>query len=443
MRTKQWRGVLALAVAGVAANQILFAASNDVTSLQQRLDKLAAEMDQIKGALAEKGVSLPAKGTPGKPVTSSLDVRLYGYVKLDAAFDDSRVNIGDYARWVESEGVLDDDHHFNMTANQTRLGALVEGPQAKGWRTSGQVEMDFYGDMGTGATENKPGVLVRHTFLKAEQPEWNFSLLAGQTSDIISPLVAPTINYTVLWWQGNIGYRRPQIRLAKGFTLADGVEFKLEGGPTRTITDRRFGYTGPVDPDSGADAGFPTTQGRASLTFPSLNKKPATIGLSGHWGEEEQHLLSTNNAVIGDATFDSWSANVDARLPVTDWLLLQGEAFVGENLGAYLGGIGQGFDAVRTNSVAAKGGWVAATLGPWANWQFNLGAGIDTVDRDDVTVNAKAPPRSANHVFFGNASYALTANLQLAFELSRLRTTYKGAAAGDDWREQVAMTYKF
>ncbi len=442
---------LSTAVVAMAFTAVFPAAfaADDVQSLKkenaelrQRLDKLSGEIDQIKSLLAEKGVPLPAK-TGAKPITSSLDIKLYGYVKLDAAFDDSRVSAGDYARWVESENLLNSDEHFNMTANQTRLGMMIEGPVLEGWKPSGQVEVDFYGGFGTGATENKPEVLLRHAFLKAEHLDWNFSLLAGQTSDIISPLFAPTINYTVLWWQGNIGYRRPQIRLTKGFELAKNVELKLEAGPTRTITDRRSGFTGALDPDSGADAGFPTMQGRASVSFPSFNKKPATIGVSGHWGQEELHTTNTVGAVTGCVKFDTWSGNVDLRLPITDWLLFQAEGFIGSNLSAYLGGIGQGFDPVLQRSIGAMGGWAAATFGPWGKWQFNLGAGIDNVDEADVAVNAKAPPRLSNLVYFGNASYSLTTNLQLALELAYLRTTYKQSAAGDDWRQQLAVIYKF
>jgi hypothetical protein len=404
----------------------------DDAALKAQVDKLAVELNQVKSALAEKGVPATEK--------KSIDVQFYGTIKLDAARDSSRTSVGNFARWVESEGALDDDDQFSMTANQTRLGILVNGPAHPTIKSSGQVEIDFYGN---GAAENKPDAMLRHAFLKAEWTDLNFSFLAGQTFDIISPLVMPTVNYTVGWWQGNIGYRRPQIRLTQGVKLADDVELKLEGGPTRTITDRKLVYTGTTDPDSGADAGFPTLQGRASLSFPSFNGKAATIGLSGHWGREDLHTTNTLGAVNDHNQYETWSGNVDVKLPVTDWLLLQAEGFVGTSLSAYLGGIGQGYDAGLKESIPAKGGWAAASLGPWGKWQFNVGAGMDEVDANDVSANAKAPPRLTNLVCFGNGSYALTANLQLALELSYMKTTYKDAPDGDNWRQQFAAIYKF
>ncbi len=426
----RWFGVMA-AFAG-SGMLSLATAADDSAALKAQVDKLSTELGQVKAALAEKGVMVAAK----KPI----DLQFYGIIKADAARDSSRISVGNFARWVESEGALSDDDQFSLTANQTRLGVLVSGPEGLAIKGSGQVEVDFYGN---GAAENKPDLMMRHAFLKAEWTDLNFSLLAGQTFDIISPLAMPTVNYTVGWWQGNIGYRRPQIRLTQGLKLADDVELKFEGGPTRSITDRKFVYTGTTDPDSGADAGFPTLQGRVSLSFPSLNGKAATLGVSGHWGREEQHTTNTVGAVTGHDKYDTWSGNVDIKVPITDTFLLQAEGFTGKSLSAYLGGIGQGFDAGLKESIPAHGGWAAASLGPFGKWQFNLGAGMDEVEADDISANAKAPPRLTNLVCFGNGSYALTPNLQLALELSYMKTTYKDAPDGDNWRQQFAAIYKF
>ncbi len=434
---------LAAALAAIVFVAAAARAQDDTAALKKqndelrlRLDQLDNEVQQIKNGRAAKDQADAAKSATAKPV----DVQFYATIKLDASRDDSRTSAGDFARWVESEGTDGNDDEFNMTANQTRLGFLASGPAQAKIKTSGQVEADFYGQ---GAAENKPDLMLRHAFVKAEWTDWNASLLAGQTSDIISPLTPPTVNYSVCWWQGNIGYRRPQIRLTKGVSLAEDVTLKFEAGATRSITDRKFVFTSSTDPDSGADAGFPTTQGRVSLTFPSFNAKPATVGVSGHWGREEQHFTNELGEVNGETGFETWSGNVDVSLPISSWLLLQGESFVGENLSAYLGGIGQGYDPVLKDSIGAHGGWAAASLGPWGKWQFNLGSGIDEVNKDDVAANAKSPPRLSNLVYFGNGSYSLTANLQLALEISYLKTTYKEAADGDDVREQFAAIYKF
>jgi hypothetical protein len=86
-------------------------------------------------------------------------------------------------------------------------------PTANGIETSGKLEIDFYG----GGPENKNLPMMRHAFMKLDWPKRGFSILAGQTSDVISPLVPSTVNYSVAWWVGDIGYRRPQLRLTKAF----------------------------------------------------------------------------------------------------------------------------------------------------------------------------------------------------------------------------------
>jgi hypothetical protein len=397
--------------------------------LRERVDKLESELSQVKALLTEKGVTPADK----KPAGSGMKFELYGYVKVDSAYDNSRTSIGNFARWAESESVRPDDDQFSMTANQTRLGLQITAPDLPNMKTFGKIEIDFYG---AGVSENKPEPLLRHAFVNVIWPNWQLGFLAGQTSDIISPLTPATINYTVGWWQGNIGYRRPQLRLTKEFDFSKDVGLKLEVGATRTITGRRFLLTDPIDPDSGTDAGIPTVQGRTSVSFPIGEKRRATFGVSGHWGTEEQHL----DLISADRSITSWSANLDLSLPLAKWLTLQAEGFIGSNLDSYLGGAGQGFDPATAQGIDASGGWIAASLGPWNKWQMNLGAGFDNPDDDDLTL---AVSRTLNSVIFGNVWYAFSSNLSLGFEISHLHTEYKAVTEGNCLREQLAVMFKF
>ncbi len=430
-------GALAGAVSSAEENAAIRLLQEENQLLRQRLDKLEAELGQLKKHLTTASLSQEKldrlhqlADSKKKPVMAGLELELYGYVKLDGAYDDSRVNPGNFARWVENESILNDDSQFSLTANQTRLGLNITGPQVGAVTTSGKVEIDFYGG---GASENKSNPMLRHAYAVFAWPEKRFAVLAGQTSDIISPLFMPTVNYSVGWWQGNVGYRRPQLRLTQSFAFSDSTELKLELGPTRTITDSTF-VTGSVD--SGADAAVPTIQARSSLRFPVGGSRSATIGVSGHWGQEDQHVTNTAGIITGHEHVDTWSVNLDFQLPITKWLLIQGEFFYGENLFAYLGGIGQKGD------ITTRGAWAAATFTPRASWQFNVGGGFDDPDDDDLT-GKKDNDRTFNWVVFANANYTLTANLTLSLELMYLRTEYLAAKAGEAVREQLAVTYKF
>ena len=155
--------------------------------------------------------------------TSKLTIKPYGYFKLDMAYDQARTNNGNYVFWVESSE--DKDSEINLTARQTRLGVNFIYDELNNRTVSGRFEIDFYG----GGAENKNMIMMRHGYLKVDFGK--YYILAGQTSDVLSPLVPNTVNYTVLWNCGNIGYRRPQIQL--GNSVKNGVE--IIGALSRNI----------------------------------------------------------------------------------------------------------------------------------------------------------------------------------------------------------------
>jgi len=353
---------------------------------------------------------------------SQVDVQVYGRLKADAAYDTSRVDPGNYVRWVDPSGEKDDE--FNLTASETRLGINFKGPDAGSAKTSGKVEIDFYGNSAATDAENKAKPMMRHAYAVLEFPQW--SLLAGQTSDIVSPLVPRTLNYSVMWWVGNIGYRRPQIRFIKQADLCKDTKLKLDAGISRTIGESFGAFT-----ETGEDAGVPTVQARAGLTFPFL-AQPATLGLSGHYGKEE----------FGSLERTTWSLNLDALVPLMDSMTFKGEYFVGKNLDAFLGGIGQGINQGKLLSIEAQGGWMAVEMEAGKGWSFTGGVGMDD-PRDADLVGAPGNPRKSNRCVFGNAIYALSKNAKVGFELSQWRTDYVGTGPVDDVRGQMSVIYEF
>ncbi len=403
--------------------------------LQQKVDKLDKEMAELKKAVMQSGASADAQ-PPKKPVWSNLDIQLYGYIKLDASYDDSRIETGNYAKWVERETASDDDQ-FNMTANQSRFGMIINGPDDGLMKASGRAEVDFYG---SGDAENKAHPMMRHAYMKLDWPEDRFSILAGQTSDVVSPLLPSTLNYTVGWWTGNIGYRRPQVRLTKEYEIGPQKDLKLEGALARTIGRDNTSLDGTLD--SGEDSGVPTLQARASMTFPLYGPKPSTVGISGHLGEEEYDTTLGGQ----NKEFESWSLDLDVTQPVNKWLSIEGEMFTGENLDAYMGGIGQGVTTSGANQyeeIGSKGGWIAASLGPWGKKRFNIGLGMDDVERGNVNASSTNPGRTLNQSVFANMFYSLNKNTEWAVELSHWRTEYRGTGNGDSLRAQTSLIYKF
>lgn len=400
-------------------------AADESASMNDRLAQLEKEIAELKKA----PTSAPAADSKKKTLFSSVDVQLYGFLKADVSRDSSRTTTGNYVLYVDSEATRRNDAESNMTANESRLGLDFTGPSSETLKTSGKLEFDFFGS----APENKATLLIRHAYMNLEWPQAQLSLLAGQTWDVISPLNPSTLNYSVLWVGGNIGYRRPQVRLTKDVSVTDKVKVKLEGALSRTI-----GRTtpAPVSSETGEDAGFPTFQGRVSATFPFFGPKPTTIGVSGHSGREEYDTDASGT----NETLKSQSINLDITQPVCKWMTLKAELFSGKDLDSYLGGISQGVDTTTFRSIDSEGGWVAASLGPWGKWSSSIGYGADNVDRDDVAVGTG---RTRNACLFGNIRYDVNANAQIGLELSRWETDYKGVSDTKDTRVQASFIYKF
>jgi hypothetical protein len=429
--------VFILGVPSVSAQE---ASSADIQKenqdLKRRVEKLESELEDIKKNMASSPASSsdstkPTEGKEKPVVQSKFPVKFYGYIKLDLSYDLARTSIGNYARWVESEQVIDDDDdQFNVTARETRFGFDLEGPTISGIKTSGKVEMDFYG----GGPEDANLFRMRLAFIKIEWPDLDFNIIAGQAADVIASVSPTTVNFAPLWWCGNPGFRRPQLRLTKGFAIDDTSKFTFEIAATRTIGDLRE-FTGIESIDSGEDAGYPTTQARLSYATELLPKKKLIFGIAGLWGEEEYDINNTGK----HEEFISWMIQGDITIPLAEKFELKGKIWLGRNVDAYLGGINQGVNLTTQREILARGGFISLAMGPFDAWKFNIGAGLD----DPSAKYLNSGNRERNLVIFGNFFYTIVESLEFAMEVAYWETLYEEREKGDSVRVQGAFIYRF
>jgi hypothetical protein len=422
--------------------------------LRSRLEALESALFVIQDQLATKAdastvpqvpVEEKKPVSPEKPaIRAKYQVDLYGFMKLDMAWDDSQTDNGNFARWVNSEAVRSGDNQFNQTINASRFGFNFKGPEDRKTRTTGNVEIDFYQ---AGTAQNSPGPRIRHAYMQLEWPDEDFSILAGQTWDLIGLLNPNQLNYTVAWHAGNLGFRHPQLRLTKGIKTGDHSKLTLQVAASRTI-----GKTGPVTAlDTGADSGAPALQGRVAYTFPTFKDQKATIGFFGHQGREEVDLLAA-----GDShRVESRSAGVDVMLPISKTFTLKGEFWSGRNLDDYSGGIDQGVLVSSTTSridptafpgaigrvegIKSRGGWGELTFAPCKTWRYNVGYSIDNPDDDPLPDRS----RRCNTSRWFNIVHDLNEAMQVGIEYMGLQTQYKNAQDGTDRRLQSSFIYKF
>jgi hypothetical protein len=411
--------------------------------VETRIASLEKQVAELKAQLKPQTPTTAATPQPTSSAPSSNPVtgaclnnsgtrrEVYGFVRLDGSYDTGRITPGNIALYAPSEGIVNNDSEFNLTANATRLGVNLCGPNTDSMMVGGTIEFDFLSNLGA---ENNASPRLRHAYLKMFWPSSDLLITAGQTWDLNGSLIPFVDDPAIMWDAGNIGGRHPQLRLTKGFKSGEKSRLELAVAAARTIGEANGTY-----PDPGKDAAIPTIQARLALNTPLfVSGKPATVSISGHYGQEEWDTAADGT----HRTFDSWSYVLEFSLPVCNHLLLAGELFSGENLDDYWGGIGQGINRNDPNNMKAirsHGGWAALRYTASAETTFNLGAGLDNPDDRDLWSGA----RSINEMQFISVSHTLASHLILGGQLSHIRTGYINQQEGDAVRIQSSLTFTF
>ncbi|MBD3179952.1 MAG: hypothetical protein GF417_10340 [Candidatus Latescibacteria bacterium] len=353
--------------------------------------------------------------------------KFHGFFKTDISYDNAQIYPGNYHLYVPPYGEADNALYF--TTRESRLGFDFLWKEDC-LKTQATLEFDFYGS-GAGA-ENKAGPMLRHAYLKMTGKNW--SLLAGQTWDVISPLVPKTVNYSVAWGEGNIGYRRPQVRFSTWAGIGERAKFTLDVAMTRNMGgDFGIAYNDTISVtagdgvDNGADAALPAIQGRIGIASDFSEEGMLAVGISGHYGQEKFDRQDMTDPVIRvtEESIDSWSVNGDLTLKINRYLSLKGEFFTGQALGTYLGGALQNTDGIY-QPLPTMGGWGMLSLMPTDRLTFNAGYSFDDPDdaEYDIPKGGSERFRDMNSLVFGNAMYGITDNVTGMLEFSYLKTEY-------------------
>ncbi|MDR2754103.1 MAG: hypothetical protein LBC20_00210 [Planctomycetaceae bacterium] len=339
----------------------------------------------------------------------------YGYINLSASYETERTTTGDYAVFANSPD-LDDDSGFNIDPKSTRMGLKMESVGIPGWsgsKSEGVIEFDFQGAF---QSRNRGSLLLRKAYVSVSDGQTKF--LAGQDWEIISPLYPKTLNYTAGACVGNVGYRRAMLRVDHRFDFCNSSNFVTQFG----ITDHVFRDNTAVSP---ATSSWPVIQGRLAYSFGNgyfEHGKPITLGVSSHIGEQRFTFVENNRKNL-----PTWSFNVDVDIPLTQRLGFQMEYFLGENLATIEGGILQGVDAQRRNTIRAQGGWAAFTYQATKKLQTNFCYMIDDPFNNDVVSGNAGNNLSRNysHCLFINALYNWSDALMTGFEVDFWRTHWQ------------------
>lgn len=369
--------------------------------------------------------NLPLKRVPA--VTSSIDLSLYGYVKLDAIYDSQRANNGNQARFVLPDSGQGDDDVFSLTARQTRLGLRISAPVRDEWKANGRLEIDFYGSGGENAGEPR----TRLAYLSLNNGTWEF--LAGQDYDTWNMVLPKTNNFATGGFHGTLWSRRAQARATRTWSLDDGSALAGSLGIARNVGLEDIDNVGD-GLDGGEDSGLPIFQWNLLYTT-GLETGKARFSIGGQYGEEEVERSPTDR----EADFITSMLMASFDFPLTPALGLSGAVWTGENLGGFQGGIGQRINLLRNTEIAASGGWLQAHLQAHEDLLFNLSYGIDNPVDSDLNRGG----RSRNSTLYANVFWNFLPSTSWILEYQYLKTDYKESASASNNRWQSALLMKF
>lgn len=363
---------------------------------------------------------------------ADMRLQLYGYIRADLSHDSqATAPKADFAFWVLPELDGEKDAQTHLGARETRVGLNLFGPDAGEWKTTGKIEVDFYG----GGNPNSYSPRIRLAYLDLAHSS-GLSIRAGQDWETFVEVIPRIVNFAYLADIGALGLRRPQARVTQELKFSETTKLVAKAAVAQTVGEDLDG--GGFD--DGADADWPTFQFNVALHQKLWAEKCARIAFSGHYGRETLDA-AVSNAVTGlDAEdYDTWSAQGSVYLPLTKCLAVQGNLWTGENLDTYYGGIGQGVNMGLGEAVASKGGWAQLLYDPTEKLCFGLGYSMDDPDDDDLSPGMRAKNQQA----FVNGFYKLTPAVTVMAEYANMTTDYVDGDEACNNRVQVAIRYAF
>ncbi len=430
-----------------------------VAEQQKQLDEQKKELDELRKLISQLKPPAPAK--PGAPTPTHKDLfrngfnmKIYGYLRGDFEADTQRMNFDPQlpffvlspqmapaagAAAVTTGGLKQGDSTFHTRL--TRVGFDVTAPASSflgGWKPTAKLETDFFNAFTTGAptrdlvSNSRSALRIRHAYVRAQRGDWH--VLAGQTWDVISPIF-PSLNFdTVMWNAGNTADRRPQLRVGYEPKAGRG-KWSLVGavGSTGAVDNADLDANGLRD---GEQAGMPTFQARAGYSRPSwVKSQDWTLGVYGH---AARHRFA-GARVAGRDDYDSNLVGLDAVMPLTNKLKLQGEAWHGSALSDVRGGIGQSLNAATGQTISASGGWAELSWKAAPFYTINFGGTIDTPRASHVPVFG----RTQNSTLYLTNRFTLGSGLEAGIDLAHWQTRYNALAKGVNNRLTMYLQHNF
>jgi hypothetical protein len=327
---------------------------------------------------------------------------------------------------------------FGSTFRQTRLGLAVNGPSFAGGKTSGEIELDFYGGTVGQVEGDVLGALRIRT--AAMRVDWAQSTLTiGQETPAISPRNPTSIAgvwYAPLSGAGNLWQWRPQIRYEHRFRAGEAKEWIVQGSVLPPFGESYLGLP---------TRGTPALEARTAWRHQIDEDRTLEIGGGAHY---DHRSFNFGHSVNGYIVSGDWLVPLGSRFE------LSGELYHGRGvtLGDQSGGridraysfSGSPEDAYTTvRAVRSSGGWIQLSTRLRSNLEMNLAYGQEDPDNTDLRFGVTTDStRYKNQVGSINFIYELRPSFLISLEYRRLLTDYN-SGRGRNNHVNLAFGYVF
>jgi len=358
---------------------------------------------------------------------SKYPVRLTGLVLFNTFINSGNVDNIDLPSIASQPVAGTSTLTTGASVRQTILGVQVTGPHLFGARSSGEVNMDFYGGIPYSNYGTVAGIVRMRT--AAARLTWDRDTVeVAFTDPLISPL-SPTSYASVaepsLAWAGNLWTWAPQASYQHRFGNAASPHLAWQAGfwdppPAGYNADALFRSA-----SSGERSGQPAYESRISF---ARDARPdgLQLGLGGYYSRQSYTGRSG----------DSWAVTADWRVPAGKVFELSGEAYRGRAIGGLGGGVYKdivsGTDPVTGVAtfrlLNAAGGWTQAKFRFSPTVEANTAIGLDDGFAGDFHAIVLAPGggntslRARNRMVTANLIFSPKTYLILSPEYRRIWT---------------------
>ncbi|MGH9733450.1 MAG: hypothetical protein ACRD8A_02515 [Candidatus Acidiferrales bacterium] len=359
---------------------------------------------------------------------SKYRVKLWGLALFNAFDVNGRVNNLDVPTMALNQSAGTAPGSLGASFRQSTFGITGTGPDLFGWRTSADLQMDFFGALPAGYGGGSSGIL-RLRLARIRFDGDHTSIIAGLDTPFFSP-ETPTsfmsIAVPAFATSGNLWNWSPTIRVEQRFDTGSS-QLKVEAG-VLAPSEYATASSGVREPTPGEASRQPVYAVRVSANG-THGDRPTTVGVS---------ALYFPQRFLGGETVSGWGSVADWRIPVLPHTEFSGEFFAGRGLDSF-GGVPvpliQSQEYVEYAESAAPELTRALMLGGWsqlkfvvnAQNEFNVAVGAGNRDSGDVARAGVLFPAAnylspRNQTILVNYIFRPRSDLLFSPEYRRLRT---------------------